>query len=153
MSERRTVVSRGELLCAIGNAGKHLWTMRGSDLFFYEYAFAAIRVTTRETVAAQRPLRERRSFESYDTAHGKRLRAKGDRPFEELSDQRPANRVVEAAAIAKASLRRRRVGTQLTLSLTDGDTLPWVWTSPPNPPFEEVEEALRQMLGSRLRVQ
>lgn len=52
MSEEN--VETGNLICVIGNAGKHVWTLRGFDLFLYEHAVAAIRVTARETFTGHR---------------------------------------------------------------------------------------------------
>jgi hypothetical protein len=140
----------GTLLCAIGNSGKHLWTLHGGfDLFLYEHAVAAIRVTAKETSrglsGTASPMRD---------AQRRRLRIKGRRPTEELLGAHPRNRLVPRGMIKEARLRRGLISSSLTLILVDGEVLRWVWSREKlsGAAFEQVEAALRRIVGSALLV-
>ena len=47
-------VATPALLCAIGNAGSRLWSLRGFDLFLFEDRLVVARVTMKETWSAFR---------------------------------------------------------------------------------------------------
>ena len=69
----------------------------------------------------------------------------------DLVGAHPANRMVATSAVREAELRSGRIFPKLELTLSDGETLTWRWWAPANRSFEDVHDALRRMLGSRLQ--
>ena len=153
-AERHDVVT-GVLLCAIGNSGKHLWSFRGGlDLFLYEHAVVAARVTMTETYTGLKQHHDREEAPSDHrsaAAQQARLSAKGARPVAELLQEHPENRLVPSTVVRDARLHKGLLTSRLTLTLEPAETLTWMWTAP-NPPFQDVQAAVERMLGFRLTV-
>jgi hypothetical protein len=130
----------GRLLCAIGNAGTHMWGRQSFDVFLYEHGIAAVRVTATETAQA---------FGSKPATLGPPLgprpglAERGSAPIEEMLERNPANRFVPRRDIARARLGRGLIAGSLILTLADGTKVRWVWGGPPS--RETVLRALDQM--------
>ena len=143
----------GELLCTVLFAGKRVWTWRGGDLYIYEHALAFVPTTGRE---AFRELRNAQigSPENVSAEFREKRAALGRAHLQELLE-RPGSQIFPAAEIKEALLGRGLVAARLTINVSGGKTMRWVWAPwsyLSNVPFALVERALRRVLGPGLTV-
>jgi len=151
-------VRKGEPLVTILWAGRRAWSVRGlCNLYVFPHALVAVRASwggIAEGAVTQRKL----GLDAWLADKRDAVEAVGDLPVAELLDRHPENRRVPWAGVTEARLRKGWLDSRLILMLDDGTKLRWAWTRGdgfrgrlvPNPPFADVESALRQTLGSAL---
>lgn len=143
----------GELLCTVLFAGKHLWTWRGGDLYIYEHALAFVPTTAREDFREHRNV-QKGSPENFSAEYREKRAALGRAHLQELLE-RPGSQIFPAAEIKEARLGRGLVAARLTINVSGGKTMRWVWVPRSylsNVPFAVVERALCRVLGPGLTV-